>query len=750
TALYKWSRRYPQIAGLAVALFLVGLIGTAGVFWQWRKASSALVAVSQAEQEKAALLEETQSQLYVHRIGLAHRELLDGRSSRASQLLDECQPARREWDWHYLQRLAHQESRTWSDFTLYPHDLALSPDGQRMLVVECLFNHPERKGGWQLIDLKSGEVVMRHEHQHGGLIGCAFAPDGKTFATCGQSPDQKRTLCVWDATTGEEKWHTGRTKSEAHVTYSPDGSTLATAGHDGKIRLWDTQGNLLHSLRQGKQNNFQVDFHPTQPWLASVSRAGKLCVWHAESGELLHSKQVYGDFRSVKFSPSGRWLAVVGYQSYLAVMDVNDGYRTVLKGGEPIAEVAGLFAVGFSPDQKRLLACGTSGEAFLWDMEKLKFESSLNAHSEAIFDCQWLDEHRFVTCSDVSKSVKEWDLRQLDRPRAVPVHNVCTSDMAVGASGKLGVLTTNYNHFYGGEEDFDLKLVDLDSLQTIKSLKGHETWHTAVAVSRDERNAVSGDKNGRVFYWDLESGKREKELLRKEDDSPAIEIGFAEKDDSIFAVTANGNRFQWDRATGELMGQATLAEKIDIAVFDEPTTECLLANGSQLELWNIDPPKRLSTWAIESPDFENDNKKANDSASESHLPIVELALSQSKNLVAVALEKAVYVWRRDIEGRIDLKSVTVIREPADRITSIAFNPNGRRLAIGNENTTVRIWDPTFGAETLTLRAANQSRGVISECRFSLDGSQLFACHTFITAWSGDDIGEAPRSPSQDD
>ena len=36
----KWMRRRPAIAALSAAVFLVGLIGIAGVFWQWRAADA--------------------------------------------------------------------------------------------------------------------------------------------------------------------------------------------------------------------------------------------------------------------------------------------------------------------------------------------------------------------------------------------------------------------------------------------------------------------------------------------------------------------------------------------------------------------------------------------------------------------------------------------------------------------------------------------------------------------------------------
>ena len=53
----KWMRRRPAIAALSAAVFLVGLIGIAGVFWEWRAAVA--YAKEAKEQEQKALLRAT-------------------------------------------------------------------------------------------------------------------------------------------------------------------------------------------------------------------------------------------------------------------------------------------------------------------------------------------------------------------------------------------------------------------------------------------------------------------------------------------------------------------------------------------------------------------------------------------------------------------------------------------------------------------------------------------------------------------
>ena len=103
----------------------------------------------------------------------------------------------------------------------------------------------------------------------GAVYFCAFSPNGEILASAGF--DGKVRL--WDAATGREKAVLkGHTDSVTSCAFSPDGKTLASASWDNTVRLWDAHTGREKAVLNGHAGEVKsYAFSPESKSNCSVS-----------------------------------------------------------------------------------------------------------------------------------------------------------------------------------------------------------------------------------------------------------------------------------------------------------------------------------------------------------------------------------------------------------------------------------------------------------------------------------------------
>jgi WD40 repeat protein/Leucine-rich repeat (LRR) protein len=184
-----------------------------------------------------------------------------------------------------------------------------APDGQTVLVSHA--------GSWARWDVRTGRQG-NFPAVPGGFLTCSA--NGKVLATV----QNEGHLLLWDAVTGKElvplARHQGLTYPRP-VAYAPDGKTIATAGREQAIRLWERSGRSLRVIPVPGHEPAWLSFSPDGRLLAAslLSFApqqagwGKVRVWEAQTARVAFETPAKGWEKARAMAP------VLGPDGLLAV-----------------------------------------------------------------------------------------------------------------------------------------------------------------------------------------------------------------------------------------------------------------------------------------------------------------------------------------------------------------------------------------------------------------------------------------------
>jgi WD40 repeat protein len=209
-----------------------------------------------------------------------------------------------------------------------------------------------------------GTVRFRHV---GPVASITFSPDGTTLASAGGG-----YVHLWDVATGGELWRVAN-EGASDLAFSPNGRLLACglerAGATGVVLREVSTGKQLRLLTAEGSTASGLAFAPDGKTLASAGSpaGGKVRLWDTATGAELRSLQGSG---AVAFSPDGKILAAATKAGDVRLWDPPTGREVGRFPGEPGWTINRL---AFAPDGKALAVGGSTARqglhtALLWDV----------------------------------------------------------------------------------------------------------------------------------------------------------------------------------------------------------------------------------------------------------------------------------------------------------------------------------------------------------------------------------------------
>ncbi|MFJ9871622.1 NACHT and WD repeat domain-containing protein [[Kitasatospora] papulosa] len=533
------------------------------------------------------------------------------------------------------------------------------------------------------------------------------------------------------------------------VTWSPDGSRLATASDDGTVRIWDAReaGNPVVLTRRHGDGVYAVAWSPDGKRLAGGSRDRSVTIWDAETwaemGVLIGHDDSVG---ALAWSPDGDRLATASSDRTVRIWDAETHAElTVLTGHEqPV------WALAWSPGRGQLASASDDGTVRVWSLTSGGPTTELTGHQASVSAVAWSPDGCCLASVSEDRTALVWNIAVAEEEGSEPQARKLTSLTPLNCV----TWSPDGRHIAVGDDDCTVRVWDTDTSEE-SQLIGHTDSVHDIAWHGHRIATVSRDRT--VAIWDApRRGSRPGTLLGHDDS--VQNVSWSPDGTRLATASQDGTAVIWDVAQNSAV--ATLRH--EGAVFDlawSPDGERLVtaSRGAAARIWDVRGRTQLAvlrghgdelTTVSWSPDGTRIATSSRDSTTRiwnasdgTELTVLRGAKywiggaawsPDSRHLATSSTDRTLCVW--DI---LRGTAVTTLHGHTDYAWRVAWSPDGRRLSSGSRDRTVRLWDPFSGAELVTM-TGHQER--VQGVAWSPDGRHLatVSWDRTVRLWNPDD------------
>jgi len=669
---------------------------------------------------------------YVARIGLAHAKIAENAFDRASELLAQCDPELRHWEWGRLAYLCRLSLQTWRvDGPV--EAVAISPDGRT-------FASGDWDGQAKLWDKNSGALL--HTMSHGQYVhAVAFDATGGRLAT-GSSD---HTVRIYDVGSGKLlQTLAGHTDAVVSVQFSADGERLLTAGFDNTARIWNlVSGELAQTLTGHSWWVWAAEFSPDNLRIVTVSQDGKAIVWQQDGSEfqpLTEFAKHRGPIYAAQFSPDGSKIATAGYDRRVLLWNPDevepvDIARRLDQLADPPAPFRVLAqhegpvrALAFSPDGSQLVSGGQDNVLRVWDLAAGKERAVLRGHASHVRDCVFSPDGRLLLSAGRDQQIKLWQ------------PNVYGESFVLGAGEKTkpadAVLAARYSRdgklIVTANRDRTATLWDAQRQTSLQRFaEGHEFLaSSSVFFAAGARLATSGG-DGTVRIWDVATGT---EILELDGTGRTATLAVSPDGKWIATGSASNDVIIWNAQTGEEVAVLT-AHEASVTALGFTPDGLTLATGDDLgrcRLWN---------YQADSDEWTGSYWLHGHSRSITALAFV----AQGNRLLTASGDNTCAQW--DVATGQELTE-SVLTHPA-WVADMAVSADGTRALTSCDDGKLRLWSLADARVLREIDAVEEA--AITSVDLSPDASwalAVTAAYGTVQMWnleSGDEVLADDRS-----
>ncbi|KAL4881156.1 WD40-repeat-containing domain protein [Aspergillus karnatakaensis] len=453
------------------------------------------------------------------------------------------------------------------------------------------------------------------------------------------------------------------------LAFSPNSRLLASGSEDATIKLWDaTTRELRHELAGHSDDILSLAFCGDSK-LASGSGDGTIKLWDPVRGKLLQTLGVEGGFQVHTIAYSQHGLIAGSHGGSVNLWDASSGQlKRELKGHRNH-----VISVAFSPDGCKIVSASMGDTVKVWNLADNDTVRDLE------FPMLWLSGLASSQDGQLLASIAHASTIEIRDWAGTLQHELVRCPDLLVSFGSSPPLTFSPDSRLLASTTSDSKpgLWNAKTGELLSTLEGHSDEVHAIVFSADGCFLASGDGEGKINIWDTSSTALQRGLEGESGHhtDSVVAIAFTPDGKLLASGSADNTIKLWDPFEGE--AQNTLTNQAgNIQSLSFSPNGHLLASGST--------DKTIKVWDL----ITHQEPKVLIGHSEG---IRCVAFCPNQHLLASSSDdNTIRIWSPST-GSLQY---VIKGSPSPGITSIAFSPDGDRLAFGNILGNIEIWHVT--------------------------------------------------------